>query len=497
MSVPTDETSRQPVAGSGDGPGDGPGDAALAPVVNRLRDEVDGLRAAMRSRAIIEQAKGMIMERYGCTPDEAFDRLARLSQHANVKLADVASALVESCVATGTTDADRLAVPGRPRAGGPGAVAGGPAGRRQPMARTATSGQPSPATVARARRVDLDQRAWPREGSPDSEFGTRLRATARRTRLRAGLLAARTGQDVLDAVVSAGLAERPPTAAVLATIAVGGLVEVVGTHGVTPAVARRWRSVPIELELLACSAARTGRSAWLTSDAASERRGEQLGLGLPQRWTSAALLPLHSGSTCLGLLGLTWAAPASPAAWDDDQRTSLARLAAAVAVAVQRLECGHGPAGAVPSAVVTTNGIAEAAVLDILLEPVLVCEPVVHDDQVVDLRIVHVNPAATALERIAGSGGLGRSFLELYPESTGNGVFDACLDVLAAGTQIDLTRVGWGVQPGQGKRPGAGKELGFRKELFDVRIARHRHGVLIAWIPTSRTTPTTDDPTIQ
>jgi GAF domain-containing protein len=50
---------------------------------------------AMRTRAVIEQAKGMIMadERIGA--EEAFERLTTLSQHANVKLRDVARELVE------------------------------------------------------------------------------------------------------------------------------------------------------------------------------------------------------------------------------------------------------------------------------------------------------------------------------------------------------------------------------------------------------------------
>ena len=50
---------------------------------------------AMRSRAVIEQAKGIIMGDRRCSADEAFTILTKLSQNTNRKLRDVAVALVE------------------------------------------------------------------------------------------------------------------------------------------------------------------------------------------------------------------------------------------------------------------------------------------------------------------------------------------------------------------------------------------------------------------
>ena len=54
------------------------------------------MQAAMESRAVIEQAKGIIMGARRCTADEAFKILAKLSQDTNRKLRDVAAALVAS-----------------------------------------------------------------------------------------------------------------------------------------------------------------------------------------------------------------------------------------------------------------------------------------------------------------------------------------------------------------------------------------------------------------
>jgi GAF domain-containing protein len=50
---------------------------------------------AMRSRAVIEQAKGIIMADKHVGADEAFDQLVQLSQQLKVKLRDVANRLVE------------------------------------------------------------------------------------------------------------------------------------------------------------------------------------------------------------------------------------------------------------------------------------------------------------------------------------------------------------------------------------------------------------------
>jgi GAF domain-containing protein len=53
---------------------------------------------AMRTRAVIEQAKGILMAARRCTADEAFDLLVRLSQQSHRKLRDIAVALVEQTV---------------------------------------------------------------------------------------------------------------------------------------------------------------------------------------------------------------------------------------------------------------------------------------------------------------------------------------------------------------------------------------------------------------
>ncbi|MFC4019942.1 ANTAR domain-containing protein [Micromonospora sp. GCM10011542] len=53
------------------------------------------MQSAMESRAVIEQAKGIIMGERRCSAEEAFALLSKLSQDSNRKLREVAAALVE------------------------------------------------------------------------------------------------------------------------------------------------------------------------------------------------------------------------------------------------------------------------------------------------------------------------------------------------------------------------------------------------------------------
>ncbi|WP_296606541.1 ANTAR domain-containing protein [Nocardioides sp.] len=59
-----------------------------------MAEEIMNLRRALTSRATIDQAKGIVMAERRCTPEAAFEVLAALSQDTNVKLIDVAAALV-------------------------------------------------------------------------------------------------------------------------------------------------------------------------------------------------------------------------------------------------------------------------------------------------------------------------------------------------------------------------------------------------------------------
>jgi hypothetical protein len=60
------------------------------------QSRVGQLEQALESRAVIEQAKGVLMAVHTCGADEAFRMLVDRSQRANIKLRDVAATLLES-----------------------------------------------------------------------------------------------------------------------------------------------------------------------------------------------------------------------------------------------------------------------------------------------------------------------------------------------------------------------------------------------------------------
>jgi GAF domain-containing protein len=64
----------------------------------RAASMADQLQQAMESRAVIEQAKGILMAQRRCNEVAAFSILVRLSQESHRKLRDVATALVEGVI---------------------------------------------------------------------------------------------------------------------------------------------------------------------------------------------------------------------------------------------------------------------------------------------------------------------------------------------------------------------------------------------------------------
>ena len=67
--------------------------AAHAAVAAAAAHKTSNLRVALQSRDTISQAKGILMERFKITPEQAFDVLIAASQHTHHRLRDVAERL--------------------------------------------------------------------------------------------------------------------------------------------------------------------------------------------------------------------------------------------------------------------------------------------------------------------------------------------------------------------------------------------------------------------
>jgi len=77
----------------------------IASEYGEARRTAQQLRDAADSRAVVDQAKGVLMHALGCSADEALQRMRQTSQAANVKVTDIAMRVIES------RGADGLALP--------------------------------------------------------------------------------------------------------------------------------------------------------------------------------------------------------------------------------------------------------------------------------------------------------------------------------------------------------------------------------------------------
>ncbi len=59
-----------------------------------LETEVGDLKEALRSRKLVEQAKGLLMEKEGLTEAEAFKRIQQQSRNQNIPMAKLAGAII-------------------------------------------------------------------------------------------------------------------------------------------------------------------------------------------------------------------------------------------------------------------------------------------------------------------------------------------------------------------------------------------------------------------
>ena len=81
-------------------------DASGAP--GALRDEVAHLHEAMKSQRDIGMAIGLVSARFGCSTDQAWRTMLRVSQDSNTKIREVARVLVATH--DGSADAPALAL---------------------------------------------------------------------------------------------------------------------------------------------------------------------------------------------------------------------------------------------------------------------------------------------------------------------------------------------------------------------------------------------------
>lgn len=358
--------------------------AVLQATIDRLRAEVEGLRTSMRTRGVIEQAKGVLAERLSCSPEEAFTHLVRLSQDANLKLTHIAAALLG--IATPPDTDGRL---------------GNPAAGPSTTPDAAPRARPSVAPVPRS-DLSLD--------------------LAARFHLVSSALSAAEGPDDLARLLwEIALAPLGVRSVVLALLEPDGALATVGSHGLSPRQRSQWQRIPPQPAAPLTRAVQTGVAVW-TADSD--------GAAMPGRTVCA--LPLRTGERLLGALAVGWDEPPERDGPTERYLAALARLTAARML--------HGTAGwGVGTGPVEPAGEPWfRAVLDALLDPVLILDAVREPGgKVIDLRVGHANAATVDLAGRTGEDIIGRRVTELYPGMVASGAFQHLLDVAATGVPYE------------------------------------------------------------
>jgi hypothetical protein len=240
---------------SGERDRDGTEDDGLGPlvrVVERQRRENEHLRTAMRSRAVIEQAKGILVARTGADPESAFQELVAHSQRSNRKLIQVAAELV----------AHSIRAPGR-----------GGAEERRHVLDEASAWDPS--TLVTAAAV---------VAAPD--LNELLQAIIQHTR-RIGV-----------------------TAGMLALAEPDGALRIVGVYGYEPHVVSGWQRLPPGDDLPLTAAAEHREAQWFGDRAERERRFPTSDR-FPGHREACVVVPLEASRQLVGVLCLDWDEPSA------------------------------------------------------------------------------------------------------------------------------------------------------------------------------------------
>ncbi|MGW6795286.1 SpoIIE family protein phosphatase [Streptomyces chartreusis] len=378
------------VAGQGDDDAERSPVGRLAATVERLRREVRAAQTEADGRALIELAKGILVERLGCGPTQAARQLAELAEQAGMSPLEFAVEVIDQA------SGDRLS--------------------------EVTTG-------------------FLEHTSGGGEAADSLRSNSYALMLRAaesGALAARDAQAVADSLMEHAL--RPLGAEAVAIWSLGGdgSLTLAGSAGFTVAEADRWRYVPPGVATVARRGLGVGELTGHWIGCLSETGLPSIGQHQYPDGGRAAV-PADTGGRILGVLEIVWPAPLEPQpAQIVRQVEALAELCAhTLETSAPRHPDGDWRPGVLPE----VTELMDLA--DSLHDPTLVLVP--HLDpagELLDFRIQHVNgrfldPSGRPRAVVNGS-----LLLEAYPMAAGESeLFEQIERVYATGEPFRAHRM--------------------------------------------------------
>ncbi|MER5711927.1 SpoIIE family protein phosphatase [Streptomyces sp. NPDC002122] len=393
----------------------------LAATVERLRGEVRAAHAAAEGRALIELAKGVIVERLGCGPAQAARQLAELADRAGLSRLELAADIINQAAR------DRLAE------------------AADEFVRTAVG---DPAATA-----------------PDTSVAVRLR-TAESAALSAG-----DTQAVAESLLRHALEPLGAVAVAIWTTGPDTSLSLRGHAGFGLEEAARWHYVPPGVTTAARQALIGRRTVRYASLAAA---------GIPSIGRARhpdggrVVVPAGTGGRIHGVLEICWARPLDPLPQAvERQIEALAELCAHTLEALPEASPGGSP---VPGGFPAPGGDGAPALAELsdgLYDPALVLTP--HLDEagkLVDFRIRHANahfrdPAGRPRGSVDGA-----LLLEAYPATAGGSeLFERIERVYATGEPFRARRA----------RLTALVDQVPLASLADISISRYGASVLLIW----------------
>jgi hypothetical protein len=363
-------SSRLPEAAPGRGPNDGLLDTVIA-----MRDEIAGLRAAARTRAVIEQAKGVLVAREQITLDEAFNRLRRMSQEHNVRLIEVAATVVGVAV----PEVDPRLVDLRED--------------------VVTGHLPESPSASRSWTALRSQR--------DVQVGVL-------TALIDSVAGGTTDGDEAAKLLCDLLAPQGVAALTLYRGAADESLRLVGQSGVPGDLISAWRSIPPSRDIPYIVSYTDNRS-FFWGDRAARTRDFPSVAATKSAFTATATVPILDGGQVIGVVGLMWL---------EDQEFDPGRTEA-IAMTVQRV------APLLLRSATAADPELEwmNTLLRLHLDPWLLLETVSSADGIVRDLVVQ----DAALQLSAGREWLGRRLLELWPFLAEEGIAQSLAGLARSG----------------------------------------------------------------
>ncbi|MFC8677413.1 SpoIIE family protein phosphatase [Streptomyces griseorubiginosus] len=394
----------------------------LAATVARLREEVRAAQAEADGRALIELAKGILVERLGCGPAQASRQLTELAEQAGVTPLEFAVEVINQA------SRDRLS-------------------------------EVTSAFLA-ATAADPDDVGTDDDPADGHSSAVRLRAA------ESGVLAAQDTQAVADSLLEHALTPLGAEAVAIWSLGADGSLTLAGSAGFAPAEAGRWRHVPPGVTTVARRGLTERTGQWIRS--LSETGLPSIGQHHHGDGGRVAV-PAEAGGRIHGVLEIVWPAPLeSPLPAIVRQVEALAELCA------HTLETYalHHPDGAPgPRLLPDVTELMDLA--DGLHDPALVLVPHLGPDgRLVDFRIHHVNsrfldPAGRPRGVVSGA-----LLLEAYPMAAGQSeLFERVERVYATGEPFRAHRM----------RLTALVDDVQLAAVADINVSRHGGSVLLIW----------------